>query len=128
MRREHLHRRRFYSFSLEIDMSLRRDSFQKAEAAAYSIRVFVQGMRCHLKAIASMQGCIDTMVGTLTRIYANLDWRDQQSFRGMIGRAASALIGPEKEILLGIIEKKRTRTSEAGNPKARRGRPRKKLV
>lgn len=110
-------------------MSLRKDAFEKAEAAAYSVRVFVEGMRCHLAAISHMKSCTATKVGTLNRIYAKLDWRDQQSFKGMIRRAASTLIGAEKEILLGITEtKERAGTSKACNAKAGRGRPRKKLV
>lgn len=110
-------------------MSLRKNAFQKAEAAAFSVRVFVEGMRCHLAAISRMESCTATKVGTLTRIYAKLDWRDQQSFKGMIRRAASTLIGAEKEILLGIIEKKEpSRSSKASNAKPGRGRPRKKLV
>jgi hypothetical protein len=76
-----------------------------------------------------MRGCAATKVGALNRIYAKLDWRDQQNFKGMIRRAASTLIGAEKEILLGIIEKtERAGTSKASNAKAGRGRPRKKLV
>lgn len=110
-------------------MSLRKNAFEKAEAAAFSVRVFVEGMRCHLAAISHMESCTATKVGTLNRIYATLDWRDQQNFKGMIRRAASTLIGAEKEILLGIIEQKeRAGRSEANIAKAGRGRPRKRLV
>lgn len=110
-------------------MSLRKNAFEKAEAAAFSVRVFVEGMRCHLAAISRMESCTATKVGSLKRIYAKLDWRDQQSFKGMIRRAASTLIGAEKDILLDIIETKgRAGSSEASTEKAGPGRPRKKLV
>lgn len=110
-------------------MSLRKNAFEKAEVAAYSVRVFVEGMRCHRAAISRMESCAATKVVILKRIYANLDWRDQQSFKGMMRRAASTLIGAEKEILLGIIEnKEQAGRSEASIAKAGRGRPRKKLV
>ena len=103
-------------------MSLRKNAFERAEAAAFSVRVFVEGMRCHTAALLRMQNLTSSKVAVLKRVYEQLDWRGKQAFKGMLRRAASTLIGDEKEILLGILEEKRKR----GRPKKiGRGRPRK---
>lgn len=126
VRRGYLHRSRFFSFLTGDDMSLRKNAFERAEAAAYSVRVFVEGMRCHQAALSRMQNCAASKVGVLKRVYDKLDWRDRQAFKGLLRRAAATLIGDEREILLGIVEEKRKRGRPKVNlPKVGPGRPRK---